>query len=71
MPGGEAENAEHRERESDLEKNGMEEPLQKATQNAHRIHRGGMNLHTGPTPADPNPHPRAGARPWRGRGVAR
>ena len=44
MTGGEAENAERRERESDVEKNGMEKPLEEAAQNACRIYRGGRKL---------------------------
>jgi hypothetical protein len=35
--GGEAEDTERRERESPLEKNGMEEPLEEAAQNARNI----------------------------------
>jgi hypothetical protein len=44
MAGGEAENAERRERESDVEKNGMEEPLEEAAPNARRIYREGKKL---------------------------
>ena len=44
VAGGEGENAERCERESDLEKNGMEEPLEEAAQNARRIYRGGNKL---------------------------
>jgi hypothetical protein len=38
MAGGEVENAERRQREPDVEKNGMEEPLEEAAQNACRIY---------------------------------
>ena len=38
---GKARNGERRERESDVEKNGMEEPLQKAAQNARPTYRRG------------------------------
>ena len=44
MAGGEAENAERRERESDVEKNRMEEPLEEAAPNARRIYREGKKL---------------------------
>ena len=40
MVDSEAQDAEQRERESDLETNGREEPLQEAAQNARRIYRG-------------------------------
>ena len=45
------ENAERRERESDFKKNGVEEPLEEAAQNAGRLCRGEtsrMNLHLTP-----------------------
>ena len=38
VAGGKAENAECREREADVEKNGMEEPLEEVAQNACRIY---------------------------------
>jgi hypothetical protein len=44
MAGGEAENAERRERKSDVEKNRMEEPLKEVAPNARRIYRGGKKL---------------------------
>ena len=40
IAGGVAENAERREREPDVEKNGMEEPLAEAAPNARQIYRG-------------------------------
>jgi hypothetical protein len=43
MAGGEIENAERRERESDLEKNRMEQPDEEAAENARRIYRCGKN----------------------------
>ena len=39
MASGEVEHAEHRQREPDVEKNGMEEPLEEAAANARRIYR--------------------------------
>jgi hypothetical protein len=39
MDRGEAENAERREREPDVEKNGMEGPDEDAAENARRIYR--------------------------------
>jgi hypothetical protein len=39
MASGEVENAERRQREPDVEKNGMEEPLEEAPANARRIYR--------------------------------
>ena len=44
MAGGEAENAERRQRESDVEKNRLEEPLEEAAPNTRRIYRGGKKL---------------------------
>ena len=40
MAGAETENAERREREPVVEKNGMEEPLAEAAPNARQIYRG-------------------------------
>ena len=51
MAGGEAENAEHRERKSDVEKNRMKEPFEEAAPNAGRIYaeeRSWMHLHHDP-----------------------
>ena len=39
MARGEVENAERRQREPDVEKNGMEEPLEEAAANARQIYR--------------------------------
>ncbi len=44
MAGGKPENAEHGERESDVEKNRMEEPLKEAAPNARRVYREGKKL---------------------------
>ena len=44
MAGGKAENAKRRERESDVEKNRMEEPFEETAPNARRICREGMKL---------------------------
>jgi hypothetical protein len=44
MASGEAENAERREREPDVEKNAIEEPKEEAAENARRIYREGMKL---------------------------
>ena len=44
MAGGKPENAEHGERESDVEKNRMEEPLEEAAPNARRVYREGKKL---------------------------
>jgi hypothetical protein len=44
MAGSEAEKCARRERESDLEKNGTEEPLEEAAENARGIYRGGKTL---------------------------
>jgi hypothetical protein len=41
---GEAENAERRECEPDVEKNGTAEPLEEAAENTRRIYRGGKTL---------------------------
>ena len=40
LAGGEAENAERRERELGVENKGMKEPLEEAAENARRIYRG-------------------------------
>ena len=43
IAGGVAENAERREREPDVEKNGMEAPLAETAANARQIYRGDPN----------------------------